>query len=120
MPVCGAATSMLAPGMSSSATRSPSVTASPSPTSHWPKVIDVAPASGTRMGVASVTAWHHFARVITRPYVRPGDDGGETEQSSFGRDVVEFGRRHEPRHGNVLQRRGEILAEREHVAADGP
>src|SRR5262245_25650912 len=95
--------------------RSPSSTGSPSATNHKPSVARGTPSSGMRIGLA---IRHHLFGVITGANEWSGDDLPKSEQTGANGDVIELRGRHKARDGNVLERRGEILAEGQDVATD--
>src|SRR4051812_11234848 len=82
VPLAGAGTSIVAPGISTSATRSPSVTRSPTRTGHRLNVARGAPSSGTVIDTRrdSVTGRYHVVGVIAGPHERPGDNLLEAQQ----------------------------------------
>src|SRR5437763_8147431 len=103
VPLAGADTSNVAPGISTSATRSPSYRRSPGRTYHRLSTARGSPRSGRVIGTRGwVMRRHHLVGVVAGPHERPRRHLFESEQPGlFGRPV-ELRRRDVPGHRDAV------------------
>src|SRR5437764_7759159 len=116
-PEAGDGTSKVAPSVSTSTRRSPSKTKSPCwayQTLSVTVLLSGNPSSGRVIGVRM--ARHHLVGVVARPHERPRHHLLESQPPRLRCEGVELLDRDVTRHGNVLQRRRQVLPQRERVA----
>ena len=120
-PVAGAGTSNVAPGISTSATRSPSYTRSPGRTYHRLSTAAARPRSGNVIGTrgSSRSAPSRRRGSSTARTARPRPAGSPAAGACAASSSNSAGGTNRAT-GMCFERRGEVLAERQHVAADRP